>query len=234
MNERDWLSSSDALAMLDHLFPMRGLDSAEPQSRPCRLYLLGCARLAWDRLPVVCRAIVVAGERVYGGRARDQHLRDAVYPYAEALIHCRGEVEELNDVGRELAALGLAAPDEVLVDKDIDPDLWSGFAHLVYFPFVRTTPHFRRVPTDLHSAALVREVFGNPFTHRPFDPSWRTATVLQLAGHAEVTGDFSVLPVLADALEDAGCNRTDVLDHLRHGGPHAHGCWAVELVLDER
>jgi hypothetical protein len=39
--------------------------------------------------------------------------------------------------------------------------------------------------------------------------------------------------VLADALDDAGCERQDVLDHMRHGGPHAHGCWALAWVLAE-
>jgi hypothetical protein len=235
MNERDWLTTDDALAMLDHLFPVRGLDSTEPQSRPSRLYLLNCARVAWNRLPGVCRAVVAAGERAFCGRVRNHSLRDVVYPHAEALTLCRGEVEEVNGIGRALVALGLAAPEEVRVEEDIDPKAWGGFAHLAYFPFAGTTPHYRRVPAEFHSAALAREAFANPFHHHPrFDRRWRTETVLQLARHVESTGDFSVLPVLADALEDAGCARGDVLDHLRHGGPHARGCWAVELVLDEK
>jgi hypothetical protein len=39
------------------------------------------------------------------------------------------------------------------------------------------------------------------------------------------------LPVLADALEDAGCGDPAVLGHLRGPGPHARGCWVVDLVL---
>ncbi|HZY89356.1 MAG TPA: hypothetical protein VFE78_31325 [Gemmataceae bacterium] len=42
---------------------------------------------------------------------------------------------------------------------------------------------------------------------------------------------FDLLPVLADALEDAGCTDADILGHLRGPGPHVRGCWAVDLVL---
>jgi hypothetical protein len=232
MTEHDWATGADALAMLDHLFPVRGLDSVEPQSRQSRLYLIACARTAWDRLPGVCRAVVGAAERIYLGRDPDRELRDAIYPFAEALTHCRGEAECVNAVGRKLVELGLAESVAVWVEADVKPEVWSGFAHLAYFPFSRPTPHYRRVPAELHSADLVREVFGNPFVGRlPFDGEWRSETVRQLANHAHATGDFSTLPVLADALEEAGCDRDDVLDHLRGGGPHVRGCWALELAL---
>jgi hypothetical protein len=42
---------------------------------------------------------------------------------------------------------------------------------------------------------------------------------------------FGDLPILADALEEAGCSATDILDHLRGPGPHVRGCWVVDLLL---
>ena len=39
------------------------------------------------------------------------------------------------------------------------------------------------------------------------------------------------LPILADALQDAGCEDADILGHCRSGGPHVRGCWVVDLVL---
>ena len=233
MTQHDWQTSSDALALLGYLYPMRGLDSTEPQSRASRLYLLACARRVWDRLPGVCRAVVALGERVYHSRVTDRRLRDAVHPLAEALTHCRGEVACVNTIGRALVDLGHADAAAVWANTDTDPELWSGFAHLTYFPFGLRTPHFPRVPADLHSADLVREVFGDPFTLQPpFNPTWRSPSVVQLARHAHATADFTVLPVLADALEEAGCDHGDLLDHLRHGGPHIRGCWALEQVLE--
>ena len=45
---------------------------------------------------------------------------------------------------------------------------------------------------------------------------------------------FDRLPILADALEDAGCDNADILAHLRSPGPHVRGCWAVDLILGKK
>jgi hypothetical protein len=44
--------------------------------------------------------------------------------------------------------------------------------------------------------------------------------------------DFTAMPILADALQDAGCDDADILTHCRGDGPHVRGCWVVDLVLD--
>jgi hypothetical protein len=67
-----------------------------------------------------------------------------------------------------------------------------------------------------------------------FDTAWRTSTVLALAKHVDESGDFSVMPILADALQDAGCADEQLLGHCRGSGPHARGCWAVDLLLRGR
>ena len=43
--------------------------------------------------------------------------------------------------------------------------------------------------------------------------------------------DFGLMPILGDALQDAGCEHADILDHCRSAGPHVRGCWVVDLVL---
>jgi hypothetical protein len=43
--------------------------------------------------------------------------------------------------------------------------------------------------------------------------------------------DFSAMPILADALQDAGCENADVLDHCRGPGPHVRGCFVVDKLL---
>jgi hypothetical protein len=80
-------------------------------------------------------------------------------------------------------------------------------------------------------ADIVRCVFGNPFRPVAFAPDWRTDTALGLARAIHEDHAFDRLPILADALEDAGCTDADVLGHCRGGGPHARGCWVVDLVL---
>jgi hypothetical protein len=41
------------------------------------------------------------------------------------------------------------------------------------------------------------------------------------------------MPVLAEALEDAGCDDEQLLGHCRDHEPHVRGCWAVDLVLED-
>jgi hypothetical protein len=78
---------------------------------------------------------------------------------------------------------------------------------------------------------ILRDVIGNPFRPVAFSPDWRTNTVLTLARQMYEGREFSAMPILADALQDAGCDSADVLDHCRGGGPHVRGCWVVDLVL---
>jgi hypothetical protein len=64
-----------------------------------------------------------------------------------------------------------------------------------------------------------------------FDLRWRTADVLGLARAAAEDKAFERLPLLADALQDAGCDLREALAHCCGGGPHVIGCWVVEWVL---
>jgi hypothetical protein len=65
-----------------------------------------------------------------------------------------------------------------------------------------------------------------------FDPEWRSDTALSLAKHLYETRDFAQMPILADALQDAGCDNADILNHCRDADQvHVRGCWAVDLVL---
>jgi hypothetical protein len=78
---------------------------------------------------------------------------------------------------------------------------------------------------------ILRDLFGNPFRLVPLDPSWRTRRVLALAQEVYDNRAFDRLPLLADALEGAGCRDADILAHCRGAGPHVKGCWAVDLLL---
>jgi hypothetical protein len=80
-------------------------------------------------------------------------------------------------------------------------------------------------------APLVREIFGNPFRSPKVDPAWRTAAVRAIADRIYAEREFDGLPIMADALEEAGCDDADILFHCRSAGPHVRGCWVVDLVL---
>jgi hypothetical protein len=81
-------------------------------------------------------------------------------------------------------------------------------------------------------AGLVRDIFGTlPLRPVYVDPSWRTDTAMTLARTIYESREFSAMPILADALQDAGCGNEDILNHCRGPGPHVRGCWVVDLVL---
>jgi hypothetical protein len=96
------------------------------------------------------------------------------------------------------------------------------------------TPEFER---DTLSE-FVRCVFGNPFRPISIGPAWLTPTVTNLAQSAYEeralpSGELDPdrLLVLSDAAEEAGCDKNDILSHLRGAGPHVRGCWGVDLIL---
>ncbi len=62
-------------------------------------------------------------------------------------------------------------------------------------------------------------------------PAWLTPTVQQFAAVIYEEREFDKLLLLGDALEEAGCDNADVLQHGRSGGEHVRGCWVVDKVL---
>ena len=77
----------------------------------------------------------------------------------------------------------------------------------------------------------LRDIAGNPFRLVTVEPGWRTHDVLGVAQAVYEDRAFDRMPLLADALMDAGCDDEQVLTHCRNAGPHVRGCWVVDLVL---
>ena len=85
--------------------------------------------------------------------------------------------------------------------------------------------------TPAEIAGLPRDIFGNPFRPVTCSPFWLTSTVIARAEGICADRASDRLPILADALQDAGCDDEQVLAHCRSDGPHARGCWVVDLLL---
>jgi hypothetical protein len=123
-------------------------------------------------------------------------------------------------------------------------ELWREELRTQAEPYLHLNP-----PPFWLGAALLRCVFGNPWRpvrvslsdgRRPVDLAGNfdllprrclTDRVVALARELYESRQWEALPVLADALEEAGCTVPDVLDHLRGPGPHARGCWVMDLIL---
>jgi hypothetical protein len=92
---------------------------------------------------------------------------------------------------------------------------------------------FRR-QANVVGATVLRDIFGNPFRPVTVDRARLTSTVTAIARQMYESRDFSAMPILADALQDAGCGHADILAHCRGDGPHVRGCWVVDLILGKQ
>ena len=84
---------------------------------------------------------------------------------------------------------------------------------------------------DAMQAQIFRDIVGNPFKQTASQAHWKTRSVLQLAQAIYDDRQFDLMPILGDALEEAGCESEDLLKHCRSGDVHVRGCWAVDLIL---
>jgi hypothetical protein len=81
---------------------------------------------------------------------------------------------------------------------------------------------------------LLREVIGNPFRPASIDPTWLAANdraVVKIAQEIDEEDAFERMPILADALLDAGCPDEQILGHCRSRTPHVRGCWLLDSLL---
>ena len=87
-----------------------------------------------------------------------------------------------------------------------------------------------REEADRDLAEIFREIFPNPFQPIAIDPRWLTSNVVDLSSAIYAERAFHLMPILADALMDAGCDSEEVIHHCRGDGPHVRGCWVVDLL----
>jgi hypothetical protein len=196
------------------------------------LYVCACCRRGWGLLTdaQARQAVELAGRAAdLGWRGRAARELQAIFQAAERRTW-KGGAPWTGDLA---AVVAYAA---------INP-VWSAsrVLELLTQALERTLddvpPRGKRARRRAHRQAwcdLLRDVLGNPDRPAALDPAWLTwgdGLVAVLARQIYDERDFAAQPVLADALEDAGCADADLLGHLRGPGPHDRGCWAVDLLL---
>jgi hypothetical protein len=244
MDETRWFAASSPLHLLAHL---RSLRTARTKigRRKLRLFACACCRRLWPGLRESQKKLIEQAERLADGLCDRQAVMLALneaYPF------------NLSSGARTVFSfvLGLfgartpsppaeRTPPEPRVLRELlwrltHNEIWTvvgawrlagGFELLS----LRQTPvHEER----LVQADLVRCLFGNPFRPLNFDPAWRTTTAVGLARGIYDENAFDRLPILADALEDAGCDDAEALKHCRVEVVHARGCHVVDALLRDR
>ncbi len=212
MTESDWATSTDVTAMLAFLRDRGASD------RKLRLFAVACCRgtgppvhqhdLGRGEVERLWRAIRVAEQFADGSPQVTAADLEMAYITADFRFEDAGALAWAYHATANPSAWAAAFD----VVRCLDDACWDeGEAN--------------------YGTACLKDIFGNPFHTAAFDPSWRTVTVVALARHQYEARDFSAMPVMADALEDAGCTSEVMLSHCRGDGPHVRGCWVVDAVL---
>jgi hypothetical protein len=249
MTEAEWLAAESALDLLHYLQQHRRVGRVPGGRRRLLLFRCACCRSVWNLFEDEhCRRAVEVAERFADGTARKPELEAA---RAKAQVLER-ETQEYLQAYRGHAA----RPDAWLANRRHSVAMAAQWTTWTQYTIARAdivamsleaarasgadlqhgSPKWvalRESQARIH-AALVRDIFGNPFRPASCGPSWLThggGVVPKLAKAIYEERAFDRLPVLADALEDAGGADAAILAHCRGPGPHARGCWAVDLLL---
>jgi hypothetical protein len=213
MTEQEWLSSGNPRSMLDFL---RGRGS----QRKLRLFAVGYSRRFREKIayePI--RLALDVPERYADGlatRAELQHLRERAYDDDPDFFTSGSELGQITEHNIAGAACDAAADAAVAVEFIAE-----------YRDARVNTETGNRVLCSI----LLRDVFGNPFQRVQLSPDWLTGAIREIATSIYTDRAFDRLPILADALEEAGCTDAAILEHCRGPGPHERGCWVVDLLL---
>jgi hypothetical protein len=234
MTEAEWLACESPLRMGDHLG-----SAATP--RKFRLYHCGCCRRVWKHLDERGRHAVEVAERFCDGSAGQAELRAAHQQAEAAFRDAQRQVEWFvplllfRTTGSRFwaAQTAVCATEANLANRSVWGVSWTGekTAEARASWWDREFTGHSRVAERRQQAHLLRDIFGNPFRPCRLDDHQKTPAVIALATAAYDSRDFSCLPILADALEEAGCDDADILSHCRGEGTHVRGCWVVDLVL---
>jgi hypothetical protein len=220
MTEAEWLACEDPQPIL------RKLDLEDNLAWPRKKRLLACA-CCRRVLPLLNDARSVAAVEVaerFADNLADHANLESTWLMVDEIA---GQQWKVTATGGDRASAIAAILPSIACDNDGANIAYDAYTHLLELTSVARQPLQRAwVKQVIHC------IFGPLLFRRVFsDPSWLPSTVTNLAQGIYAECAFDRMPILADALEDAGCTHADVLNHCRQPGEHVRGCWVVDLVL---
>jgi len=216
MTEAEWVASSDLFLMLR---ACRHVLRRHP--RKGRLFAVACCYRIWHLIgDQRSRAAVEAAAQYADGLVSKDQLKSA-----EAVAHA-ASVDAFRKKGEVAGNAEWAAFFAAGSFVDLAANRASNSA------FVAAGDGPKPGPEHAAQCHLLRCIFG-PLPFRPvnLNADRLSSTVTALAQTIYQERAFDRLPILADALEDAGCTSQDILSHCRQPGVHVRGCWALDLLL---
>jgi hypothetical protein len=213
MNESEWMASAECDRMLDYI-PYR------ISQRKWRLIAVGFCRRIWGLLvDERSRQAVDASERWADGLIQLNQMNRIWNAAEPTLFHPIGDgPQEAPSAAHAAASPSKSATFRAAMRARTAVQVAGGSAPV----------------EERHQCDLIRDIVGNPFHRIALDRqwvSWNHGTLPAIARHIYEGRAYYDLPILADALEDAGFANTSILDHCRLPVEHVRGCWVVDLLL---
>ena len=225
MTEEEWLFCTNPMQMREYI-RLNRIGS----ERKLRLFALACS---WRFVHLLsdersCQAVAVAHRFVEGQVSHQERAKISAAAW-EAADDAKSQRNTGAAVAAAVAAARMADSDWPLFAQQFGSSgelgqqyAWQAVQDSVFF-----------IDTN-DQCALWRDLFGNLFRPVSLNPSllqWHDGTIPKFAQAIYDERAFDRLPILADALEEAGCADSDLLSHCRGPGPHVRGCWVVDLLL---
>ena len=236
MTEQDWLTASDPEPMLKFLL-------AKPNERRLRLFALACCRSIWHLLGnPACRKAIEVAEMYADGLTSAEELEAAHNAAREGTRHDFRIARNQGNAGVLKAisfATSFATSPSASFLSDVSAKNAFGASYLYSIAYSEKHPIADWMKAWEEAAAverrkqcgLIHEIFGNPFRSVKIHSTWLSPAVLRLAETTYGDRAFERMPILGDALEEAGCSNAEILEHCRGPGPHVRGCWLIDLLL---
>src|SRR5262245_44816613 len=215
MTESDWLTTDDPLWML-------AFAGSRMSARKHRLFAVACCRQFSHLLSAQSLQALDTAEQLADSLASESQRREARGKALTAPRHTEGRKSYF-------------ARQKMAVVHSLSAHAGEAALFACRYAIAEGTGITRWTPDEQPRpdlvAAYLRDITGSPYLTVTLDSSWRTANTLDLSRTIYDERAFDRLPILADALMDAGCDNPELLGHLRSPGPHVRGCWALDLIL---
>jgi len=222
MDEAGWLVSNNPERMLQFI-------KGSVSDRKLRLFAVACCRRIWHMLTDErSRQAVEVAERFADGQCAEGDLEAAQRAAQAAQTYQGADIMTAEDYATLASDVAFW-----IADRAAGSVSHSTLAAAACNPNLGWFDDGRE-SESIAQASLLRDICGNPFRPQTNLRDWSTPTVLALAESIYTESAFDRLPILGDALEDAGCTDQSILVHCREPGLHIRGCWLIDSLLGKQ
>ena len=226
MTEQEWLRITDPDDLMRKTIRTKGLGN----DRQFRLMGIACCRRIWHLLDEKLRNAIELAENYLENIATAAEMDACLdslqgrYPYGSTVRLCCYPTHRIKALSVDAVCTARAAAVNDLLKQEAGKDV----------PTDRSRVMTLYKEEKEQQMVLFRDIFGNPFQPIQLERTRLTPTIMAIAQTNYSEHQFEGMPILADALEEAGCTNEDILDHCRNNQEHARGCWVLDLLLEKK